>query len=346
MADGAKVINMSLGDTAYSQSLADAVQEAWNAGVVIVAGAGNDGTTAPFYPAASRPRHRGGRLRRGPPAGVVLELRRSWVDIAAPGSDILSTYPLSKCAEAGRRRANRVLHVVERHVDGHAARGRRRRARVVARRRDQQRAGRRHSPEQRRSGWRVDVRLDSWTIHGGLNLHDAMSDGLANGKPVANAGPDQTVIDADGDGAESCRSMAARPTMPDGSIVSYEWREGTTVIGTVASPSVSLNVGTHTLTLQVTDNAGESSTDTVLVTVNPPPNLLPVANAGADQIVTDNDGNGTEVVSLNGTGFFRLGRHHRHLRVEGRAERCGDGRKSERLVEYWHSHIDPAGHRR
>ena len=33
------------------------------------------------------------------------------------------------------------------------------------------------------------VRLDSWTIHGGLNLHDAMSFGVTNLPPVANAGP-------------------------------------------------------------------------------------------------------------------------------------------------------------
>ncbi len=59
-------------------------------------------------------------------------------------------------------------------------------------------------------------------------------------------------------------------------------------------------MGTHTLTLRVTDNAGESSTDTVLVTVNPPPNAPPSANAGADQTVTDSDGNRTQAVTLYG----------------------------------------------
>jgi subtilisin family serine protease len=52
VADGANVINMSLGESEYSQSLNDAVQDAWLAGVVIAAGAGNDGNTTPFYPAA------------------------------------------------------------------------------------------------------------------------------------------------------------------------------------------------------------------------------------------------------------------------------------------------------
>ena len=35
-----------------------------------------------------------------------------------------------------------------------------------------------------------------------------------------------------------------------------------------------------------------------------PPNTAPVANAGPDQTVTDADGNGTEAVTLDGTGSF------------------------------------------
>ena len=108
------------------------------------------------------------------------------------------------------------------------------------------------------------------------------------------------MVDSNNDGSEEVPLNGSASSDPDGSIVSYEWREGTTVIGMVASPSVWLNVGTHTLTLQVTDNAGESSTDAVLVTVNPPPNAPPSANAGADQTVTDSDGDGTQAVTLNG----------------------------------------------
>ena len=42
------------------------------------------------------------------------------------------------------------------------------------------------------------VRLDSWTIHGGLNLYGAMTYTLTtpppvNQPPTANAGPDQTI---------------------------------------------------------------------------------------------------------------------------------------------------------
>lgn len=49
---GAKVINMSLGQRVSSRTLEAAVNNAWNAGVVIVAAAGNGGTQAQIYPGA------------------------------------------------------------------------------------------------------------------------------------------------------------------------------------------------------------------------------------------------------------------------------------------------------
>ena len=267
VADGAKVINMSLGDTVYSQSLADAVEAAWSAGVVIVAGAGNDGGTAPFYPAA---------LDHVIAVGAFDEVHQrasfsnygTWVDIAAPGSNILSTYPLSKCAAAGVPGETGCYawlsgtSMATPHVAGAAA--------LIWSRGDVT------------SNTQVvdlllnnadpsgvsSVRLDSWTAHGGLNLHDALSDGLATGKPVANAGPDQTVTDADGDGSEVV-SLDGGASHDDGSIVAYEWREGTTPLGSEALIAVALPVGTHTLTLTVTDNDGRTATDAVAITVQP-----------------------------------------------------------------------------
>ena len=50
--NGAHVINLSLGGTASSQTLKDAVAYAYNKGVTIVAAAGNDGTNTVLYPAA------------------------------------------------------------------------------------------------------------------------------------------------------------------------------------------------------------------------------------------------------------------------------------------------------
>ncbi len=49
---GAQVINMSLGGTANMQILEDAVNYAWESGLVIVCASGNNGNNIPVYPAA------------------------------------------------------------------------------------------------------------------------------------------------------------------------------------------------------------------------------------------------------------------------------------------------------
>ena len=298
--DGAKVINMSLGGPEYSQAMYDAVQDAWGAGLVIVAGAGNDGTTAEFYPAA---------FNNVISVGAFDEDHRrasfsnygTWVDISAPGNVIMSSYPMASCATTGAPGDTGCYtwlsgtSMATPHVSGAAA--------LVWSRSDVISNAQvvdilLNSADPRG----VDaVRLDSWTSHGGLNLHNAMSYGLTNLAPVAHAGPDRTLTDSGGDGVELVTLDGSASTDSDGTIVSHEWREGGTVVGLIAAPQVWLPVGTHTLTLQVTDDDGATGTDSVVVTVMPPPNLPPVAHAGADQVVTDNNGDGVESVMLNGS---------------------------------------------
>ncbi len=122
-----------------------------------------------------------------------------------------------------------------------------------------------------------------------------------NQAPTADAGPDQTVTDTDGNGTESVTLDGSGSTDPDGTIVSYVWTEGGNQIATGVTATVSLAVGSHTITLTVTDNAGATATDQATVTVNAG-NRPPTADAGPDQTVTDTDGNGSESVTLDGSG--------------------------------------------
>ena len=87
---GAKVINMSLGGPGSSSVLATSVANAIARGVVVVAAAGNDGSDVVQYPAAYY-----GVIAVGATnaAGALTDFSSygSWVDLAAPGWDILTT---------------------------------------------------------------------------------------------------------------------------------------------------------------------------------------------------------------------------------------------------------------
>jgi hypothetical protein len=85
--------------------------------------------------------------------------------------------------------------------------------------------------------------------------------------PVANAGPDQTVEDTDDNGFEWIDLDGSQSTDPDGTIVSYVWTEDGNQIAMGVNPTVELSVGTHIITLTVTDDDGATDTDTVIITV-------------------------------------------------------------------------------
>jgi len=93
--NGAKVINMSLAMPSKSQPLEDAVHYAWNHGVVLVAAAGNNHTTAATYPAAYD-----GVIAVGATNSTGDIWAESndgaFVGAYAPGVSILSTLPGNK----------------------------------------------------------------------------------------------------------------------------------------------------------------------------------------------------------------------------------------------------------
>jgi thermitase len=111
--NGADVINLSLGTPSWSRLLREKVDEALGDGVVVVAAAGNYGSPLPQYPASNGPpplslaSKDDGLDRDGLLAVTSVSAAEkksdwanfgTWVDIVAPGEEILSTYPVSKYA--------------------------------------------------------------------------------------------------------------------------------------------------------------------------------------------------------------------------------------------------------
>lgn len=141
-----------------------------------------------------------------------------------------------------------------------------------------------------------------------------------NRAPVANAGPDQ-LIEAKGvvtavllDGSGS--------TDPDGGVLTYEWREGATLLGTGQSLGIALGLGSHSITLTVRDPGSLTASDTTVVLIRDttppaltlPPKLSTAATSSAGAPVSFSvsatdlvDGPVTPVVSPASGSVFPLG---------------------------------------
>ncbi len=139
--------------------------------------------------------------------------------------------------------------------------------------------------------------LFSWEIDADNgDILNAMHEGLAGGttdpvnrKPTAAAGADQSV---EGPASVSLDGSASKDS--DGTIASYAWSQVSGTAVTLASANAAVasfdvvevtQQETLTFSLTVTDNEGATSTDTVVVTVNPkntgPINTAPVAVVAA-----------------------------------------------------------------
>lgn len=90
----------------------------------------------------------------------------------------------------------------------------------------------------------------------------------APGSLLADAGPDRSVTD-DGDGFVELE-LDGSASGPFGTITTYVWSwsvDGVAQVLTGIAPTVTLPVGTHEISLTVTDTAGAADTDTLSVTV-------------------------------------------------------------------------------
>jgi hypothetical protein len=89
-----------------------------------------------------------------------------------------------------------------------------------------------------------------------------------------------TLTDMDGNGSERMLLSGRASFDPDGGALSWEWSisttkdDGTTtkdILSTEALADITLPVGVHQIDLVVTDSAGLTATDAVVVTIEPPP---------------------------------------------------------------------------
>jgi subtilisin family serine protease len=97
----ANVINLSLGSSSRSAALQEVIKDAIESGVVVAAAAGNSNSTVPHYPAAGNGT---AAYADGLVAVTSVDMydKKSdfanyglWVDVAAPGNAIRSTFPIS-----------------------------------------------------------------------------------------------------------------------------------------------------------------------------------------------------------------------------------------------------------
>jgi subtilisin family serine protease len=92
---GADVINMSFGHYFIDQELMEACENAYNAGVVLVAAAGNDGISAFAYPANYSGVMSVASVDQNDQRSIWNSTKSSnygsWIDVCAPGTDILTT---------------------------------------------------------------------------------------------------------------------------------------------------------------------------------------------------------------------------------------------------------------
>ncbi|MGD8986263.1 MAG: PKD domain-containing protein, partial [Desulfobacteraceae bacterium] len=96
-----------------------------------------------------------------------------------------------------------------------------------------------------------------------------------NQPPIAEAGPDQNIQDRGKPGEERVTLDGSASYDPDGAIISHQWLEGDQQIATGETATLKFPVGSHTITLLVTDDQFASSEDQLTIEITPKNGDLP-----------------------------------------------------------------------
>lgn len=257
---GARVINVSLCGSSSSSTLQSAIDYAWNKGSVIFAAAGNNANSTPVYPAAA---NNVVSVSATDVNGTFASFSSygSWVDISAPGNNILTTMnggsygtwygtsfsspivsgvaALVLSLKPGMSNAA-LVSLLEQNADDLGA-----------------------------PGW------DQYYGYGQVNAYKAV---LAAGTATSDTTKPSVSIGSPANGATVARTIQIQGTATDNvGITTIQFYVDTQVVATAsASPfSFSWNTlnaanGAHTLNVTASDAAGNLGSATVSVNVNNP----------------------------------------------------------------------------
>ncbi|PSG96978.1 peptidase S8/S53 subtilisin kexin sedolisin [Thermoplasmatales archaeon SW_10_69_26] len=248
--NGADVISMSLGSSSASSTIGQAVDYAWERGVLLVAAAGNDGQCSDCvgYPAA-RERVVAVTCTDSDRQQCSFSSQGPEAELAAPGDDILSTYN-----DGGYTQLDGTSMSTP-HVSGAAG---------LALSVDPSLTNTELRDAMNTTARDLgDAGHDNEFGHGEVDaaaLLDAVG-GDTNEPPQASFTADCTEL--------NCTFDASNATDADGNLTSYDWDlgDGTTATGEVVDHSYEAE-GTYTVTLTVTDDEGTQDDATTDVTVS------------------------------------------------------------------------------
>ena len=152
-----------------------------------------------------------------------------------------------------------------------------------------------------------------------LELHDTIDNSpIDNRAPIANAGIDKILF------LNKTKTIQGSGTDIDGTIDSYVWKKGDTVLATTAKfEYMPTEEGTETLTLTVTDNKGKSDTDSLILTIKDKSTTSEKIN-----LLEEKNGN------LYGVDSFTGVDNHEYSADESHGD---DGSGSIKIIGHWYN---------
>lgn len=248
---GARVISMSLGGGGSDSTTSNAVNYAYTRNVLLVAAAGNDGASNSVdYPAAY-PNVIAVAAITSTKARASYSDMGTQVEIAAPGSGVLSTY------NDGSYRSLDGTSMATPHVAGALALALSCNPTITN---TALRTALQNTAEDLGTAGR------DTSFGYGLVRADLLVGQVCSGNPPPNQSPTASFVATPS--ALTVSVNAAASVDPDGTIASYAWNwgDGATSTGATASHTYA-TAGTYTIGLTVTDNQGATGTTSQVVTV-------------------------------------------------------------------------------